>query len=140
MIVALCSDTFISSGGSKIRPAGGLKRRKKSPHSFSAPQSKRQRLTTTDKRAGDNSKQRKRGGILKTSLKAKKPTASGTRSEASGSPRKKAFSKPVVRFAEKKKRSLKGKQFKGSVGKTGGGGGVQRRSGGQVFRRRAKAS
>lgn len=116
-----------------------MKRRKKSPHSFSAPQSKRQRLTTTDKRAGDNSKQR-RGGILKTSLKAKKPTASGTRSEASSSPRKKAFSKPVVRFAEKKKRSLKGKQFKGSVGKTGGGGGVKRRSGGQVFRRRAKAS
>lgn len=147
------ADTFISSSGGKTRPAGGLKRRKKTSHSSSAPRSKRQRLTAADSRATEardsysSSRQRGKGGILKkTNSKAKKAKDAGTRSEAeSSNPRKKGqqqtFSKPVVRFADKKKRTLKGKQFKGGVGKTGGGGGgVKRRPGGQVFRRRAKAS
>ena len=144
------ADTFISSSGGKTRPAGGLKRRKKTSHSSSAPRSKRQRLTTGDSRATEardsysSSRQRRKGGILKkTSSKAK---GAGTRSEAESSDLRKkgqqqTFSKPVVRFADKKKRTLKGTQFKVGVGKTGGGGGgAKRRPGGQVFRRRAKAS
>ena len=151
------TDTFVSSGGSRTRPTAGLKRRKKQTRpSSSAPQSKRQRLAAREygsaatARDKSSTKQGRRGGGLKkTSLKAKKPRAAGTRSGANdSSPRRKGqqrpFSKPVVRFADKKKRTLKGAQFKGSVGKTvaGGarGGGVKRRPGGQVFRRRAKAS
>ena len=106
-------------------------------------------MAATARENYSSNKQRRKGGTLnKTSLKAKKPKASGTRSDGNdSSPRKKgqhAFSKPVVRFADKKKRTLKGKQFKGGVGKTGGLGGegarVKRKPAGQVFRRRAKAS
>jgi hypothetical protein len=86
-------------------------------------------------------KQRRKGGVLKKSLKAKNPKAAGTRSETdhNGGHRSKgqqASSKPMVRFADKKKRTLKGKHFQ----RGGGGGGVKRQTGGQVFRRRAKAS
>ena len=141
-----CTDTFTSSGGSKLRPTAGLKRRKKSAHGPSAPQSKRQRLTTTDNRAAaardgySSNNQRRKGGVLKkTSLKAKKPKGAGPRSEADhdGSHRRKgqqaSSSRPVVRFADRRKRTVKGRQFQG-------GGGVKRRAGGQAFRTRAKAS
>ena len=144
MCTISCTDTFISSGGSKARLAAGLKRRKKSHNSSSVPQSKRQRLTT-DKSgaaaAGSAPSNHQRRG---KSSKAKKPSA-GARSEpASPGKRKRGqqpFTKPVVRFPEKRKRALKGKRFTGrGVRKTGGGGGMKRRPGGQVFRRRAKAS
>ena len=107
-----CTDTFTSSGGSKPRPTAGLKRRRKSARGPSAPQSKRQRLTRTDNRAaaardGYSSNKQRRKGGV------------------------------VVRFADKRKRTVKGRQFQGDGG---GGGGVKRRAGGQIFRTRVKAS
>ena len=85
-------------------------------------------------------RQRRKGGrgISEKSLKAKKPTGGGE-SEANKSPRKKdgyrekPLRRTVVRLAEKRKRTLKGQRFaKGEV--------RQRRSGGQVFRKRATAN
>ena len=55
----------------------------------------------------------------------------GGRREANSA---KKQAKPMVRFAEKRKRTVKGRQF------TSAGGGVKKRSGGQAFRRRAKAT
>ena len=77
-----------------------------------------------------------RKGILKasrSSLGGKRQGGKRQRGEANDH---RSRRKPVVRFADKRKRTFKGTSSSAAAAKSG----VRKRSGGQVFRRRAKAS
>ena len=109
------TDTFTSSGGrDKVRLVG-LKRHRKVRFSSSA--------------SGGGSKRRRTGAESRSSYD-KRRDSSG-RSEHNARDKRHSQKKPVVRFAEKRKRTVKGKQITGR-------GAVKRRPGGQAFRRRAK--
>ena len=133
------TDTFISSSGGRCRQAAGFKRRKKaSSASSSAPHKKIQRLTT-DSSPSETTTSRsnhQRRGI------PRRKTARIASSDGRGKGRKtEAGTKPIVRFADKRKRTLKlGKRFTASTRGGGRRDGVKKRSGGLAFRRRAKAA
>ena len=72
-----------------------------------------------------------RKGILKTSR-----SSSGGKRQRGEVNDQRSRRKPVVRFADKRKRTFKGTSSSATAAKSG----MRKRSGGQVFRRRAKAS
>ena len=106
------SDTFTSSGGHDKTRLVGLKRHKKVHFSSSS--------------SHGGTKRRRTEGAESRFSRVKRRD----RSEENGGDKRYSQKKPVVRFAEKRKRTLKGKQMTGR-------GAVKKQSGGQVFRRRA---